>query len=301
MAKNSSERIHGWLAAVGAYFLWGTLPFYWHFLSRISSDEVIALRFLGCVLFFFPLALWQEKDQGVRAVLFAPAKRRNLILFFSASLLVGLNWYGYIVAVNSGHVVEAGLGYYLNPILNVVVGSIVLKESLRKWQWVAFGFAGCGVTWLFVATESVPWISLFVAITFTLYGLVRKKISHKAAVASFWEALVLAPFALLYLVFLFLSGRTTLSSAGVTEVASLSVIGVVTGLPLLLFAVAVRRLSLSYLSFVQFLSPTLQFLIGVFVFHEAFDQKKLLGFVFIWIGIVVFIVTQFSTKCVRHS
>ncbi len=278
----------GWAYGVAAYGTWGLLPLYWTLLDSQGADEVLAHRIVWSTVFCVVVLAATGRLRG--ALRPAPREARLLAL---ASVLITANWYVYIWATTNGQVVEASLGYFVNPLVTVVLGVVVRKESLRRAQWVAVGIATVGVVAMTALTGRVPWIALVLAGSFACYGLVKSSVRVPALEGLALEtAFVLLP-AIAWLVVV--GGRGALAT-GPPSLALLVVsTGPVTAIPLLLFAGAATRLPLSVLGFLQYLAPVLQFLAGVVVLGEDFGPGRVVGFVLIWIALVVFVVDQ-----VRH-
>jgi len=287
----AAENRSGLWVAVASFVLWGLMPLYWHMLKAVPSMQVVAHRVVWSTLLVVAWLLWKNGRGWLRAALARPRAAWMLAL---SGALIGFNWSLYIWAVNAGHVVESSLGYFINPLLNVVLGVVFLHERLSRAQWVAVTLAAAGVVWLTVNFGQPPWIAICLALSFALYGLLRKLLAIDAVTGLGVESVYLFLPALAMLVwgeahgqggFLPLGGAP---GWGMGMDALLIFGGALTALPLIGFAFAVRRVPLSVVGLLQYIAPTLQFLTGVFVFHEAFDQQRLVGFVFIWIGLAIF-------------
>ncbi|MBU6267083.1 MAG: EamA family transporter RarD [Sphingomonadales bacterium] len=267
--------------AVGAYLIWGLLPLYLKLLHGIGPVQFVGWR----VVFTLPvcLALVTTTRQGWKLAA-ALRNPRTLALLVLSALLIGGNWLIYVIAVQWGHVIAASIGYYINPLLNVLLGTVFLGETLNRRQWLAVGIAACGVAVLGWGARDTLGISLALAVTFGGYGLVRKLTPVDSLPGLTVESLVLAGPAVLMI---WLGGPTA-HSAG--SMALLSASGVITATPLLLFAAAARRLELSTLGFVQFISPTLQFLLGLLAFHEPLRMAQALCLGLVWVALGVFCV-----------
>ena len=274
--------------ALGAYVLWGGFPVYWKFLQHVPALEILAHRMLWSLVFLGVALCWRRRAWGwLWGALGVP---RVLGLYLLASSLIALNWGLYIWAVNSGHVVETALGYFMNPLLNVLFGAVFLGERPRVWQWAAIGVAAGGVVFLTVVHGSLPWIALTLALSFALYGLVKKKATLGALEGLSLETLLLLGPALGVLVWVE-QGPWQGGSFGLGDLGTTALLvggGIATAVPLLCFAAAVRRLPLTLIGVIQYLAPTIQFLLGVFLYHEPFDATRLVGFVFIWSGLLLY-------------
>jgi chloramphenicol-sensitive protein RarD len=278
-----------WIA-IGAFLLWGAMPLYWHVLKAVPALQILLHRIVWSTLLVGAFLFWRNGRGWLRAAL---ARPRVAGLLAASGLLIGANWGLYIWAVNNGHVVESSLGYFINPLLNVLLGVVLLRERLTRPQWASVGVAAIGVLWLTVRFGQLPWIALALAGTFALYGLIRKiaAVDAMAGLAIEGGYLVLPALAVLGWSelhgaggFLALNGPGYGALFDVMLVAS----GALTALPLIGFAYAVRRVPLSAIGLLQYISPTLQFLIGVLAFHEPFDRDRAIGFAFIWLALAMF-------------
>lgn len=274
----------GFLYALGAYAVWGILPVYWKWLQQVPAGQIIGHRiswsFILLITFIFATRQWREFR--------AKINRRVLVIYSIAGCLLSVNWLVYVYGVNAGFIVETSLGYFINPLLSVVLGMLFLGERLRPAQWLPVCLAACGVVYLTVTYGSLPWIALTLAFTFGIYGLV-KKISPLGSLygLTLETGFVFLP-AICYLAFTDIQGRGALGHDGLQIDALLAGAGVVTIIPLLLFASAARRITLSMVGIMQYIAPTLQFLIGVFVYKEPFTHSKLIGFILVWIALIIF-------------
>lgn len=271
------------LLALFAYAWWGLVPIYWKVLRAFPAEELILFRIVLSVATLLPLYLALP-----RVSLLARQPKRVALGLLATSLLIGFNWYLYVWAVNHDHVVESSLGYFINPLVNVALGTLLLGEKMRPAQKLASGLAGLGVAWLTWQTGQLPWIAVLLALSFAFYGYLRKILHLPTIQATFWESLVLALPALGALWFLQSAGKAHAFTAPWTELALLSVCGLVTTVPLLTFAEAAKHLPFVTLGLFQFLSPSLQFLLGVFLYGEPFGAGQWLAFGLIWTGLGIF-------------
>lgn len=272
--------------AVAAYVAWGLMPLYWHLLKAVPSLQIVLHRIVWSALFVGAYLLWRDGRGWLRQTLAAPRLWWMLAL---SGLLIAFNWGLYIWAVNAGHVVETALGYFINPLLNVVIGVLFLRERLRPLQWLSVAIAAAGVLWLALRYGQVPWIALALAASFGLYGVLRK-LAHVDAVAGLGveSAYLFLPALALLLWSETHSGGGFVAGYGAAADTLLVLGGIVTALPLVGFAYAVRRIPLATVGLLQYIAPTLQFLIGVFVFDESFDRERLIGFACIWLALAIF-------------
>lgn len=269
--------------SIGAYGIWGTIPLYFHLLLAVSPFEVVAGRTLFSLPFAFALAAALGQLRQVGAALARP--RIVAPLCFSA-LLILTNWTIYVIAIQQGHVLAASLGYYINPLLNVLLGTIFLRERLSPRQWVAVALAAIAVAALAWGAREMLWISLSLAGTFGLYGLVRKLVEVPGLAGLAVETVVLAPIALGYLAW---HAPDLMLGRDLTVTLLLAGAGVITAVPLFFFAEAARRLDLSTLGIFQYIAPTMIFVIGVFIFHEQLRPLQMACFALIWAGIALYI------------
>ena len=288
----------GLVAAVGAFVLWGLLPLYLKPMAEVPALQIMAHRVLWCCLLVFAWLAVRGELGAVRAALADPASRIKLI---GSAALISVNWLIYVWAVNSGHTVEASLGYFINPLLNVVLGVAVLKEHLNRVQWAAVALAAVGVLYLSLVSGRPPWIALSLAATFGTYGLIRKVVKVESVPGLATETLLLAPFALALLLWSEAHGSGAFGHSSTTVHALLVGSGLVTALPLALFAYGARLIPLSTVGLVQYIGPTLQFLIGVLVFHEAFPWTRAIGFAFIWTALAIYAADGASRTARRRS
>jgi chloramphenicol-sensitive protein RarD len=277
-----SERRAGLYQGVLAYSLWGIVPAYWKLLTHVDATELIAHRALWGLLVFVVIVA----AAGQWKTFIATLRDVKLVGVMAASgALLALNWGVFVAATIHGYLLEASLGYFINPLVSVALGTLVLRERLRRGQWIAIACAVIGVALLTWRAGRVPWVSLVLAVTFGLYGLVRKTARVDAMVGSAIETLVMTPIALVYLVVI---GGGSLVHCDAQTIALLAGTGVITAVPLVLFTSAARRLPLSTVGFLQYLAPTGQFLLAVLAFGEPLAQGRLLAFGFIWAGLAVF-------------
>jgi chloramphenicol-sensitive protein RarD len=275
----------GILSAALAFLLWGLFPIYFHAINEVPPLQILAHRMLWSLLFLLIVLAVRRQWDWLKLV----RQPRTLGLFTASASLLSINWLIYIWAVNNGHVIEASLGYFINPLVNIMLGYLLLKERLRRAQWLAIAVAALGVAWLAWQAGTVPWIALALAASFGGYGVMRKTAPLGALEGLSFETLVLFPLAAGYVIWLSAHGQNAfLATDSTTTRLLLMAAGPITAIPLLLFASGARRIPLSVLGLIQYMTPTLQFLLGVWMFHEAFSADRLVGFVLIWIALVLF-------------
>jgi len=275
--------LRGVIAAASAFTLWGVFPLYLRLLQQVPSLEILSHRVLWSVLLLMGLLAIRRQWDWLALV---RAQPRILITFATSALMVATNWVVYIWSVNHDHIVDASLGYFITPLFNVLFG-IGLGERLRITQWVAVGLAACGVLWLTVSEGAVPWIGLVIAVTFSLYGLLRKTAALGALEGLSMETMLLLPAAGLFLL-LPDAGSSHAFGSNVTLSLLLMAAGPVTATPLLMFAYGARRIPLSLVGLLQYIGPSIQLLLGVWLYHEPFAGAKLTGFAMIWLGLAVY-------------
>jgi chloramphenicol-sensitive protein RarD len=278
------EERRGLVFAIAAFVLWGMFPLYWPLFEPAGAGEILAHRVLWSLVAMLVLLAATERLRRLRAVWRTPRLR---MLLTCSGLLIGVNWFTYIWGVNSGYVVETSLGYYINPLVTVLLGVVVLEERLRRLQWTALGIGVVAVLVLSVEIGRPPYIALVLAFSFGGYGLLKKRAAVGPSEGITFETLLLAPLALGYVAWISADGSARAWSQGPWHIALLSTMGVVTALPLLLFAGAANRVSLSTVGLVQYITPTLQFTLGVAVFHESMSAGRWVGFLLVWVALAV--------------
>ena len=287
------ERRLGTLAGLGAYSLWGLFPLYFPLLEPAGGLEIVAHRVVWSLLFIGLLLTVVRRWTLVRA---AVSDRRTLLVLTGAAVLISANWLVFVYGVNSGHVVETSLGYFINPLVSVLLGVVVFSERLRPLQWTAVGLAAVAVTVLTVDYGRPPWIALSLAFTFGLYGVMKKLVRVEAAPGLFLETAIVALPALVVLGVLHGQGGGTFGNLGPLHTVLLVLSGVATAVPLLLFAAAARRIPLSTVGLLQYLTPCMHLTIGVFVYGEPMPPVRLAGFALVWTALAVF-----TADSLRHA
>jgi len=275
----------GLLYAILAYLLWGFLPVYWKALQTVPAGQIVGHRMVWSLVFvgvlFFLQNRWSHFINTIK-------NKKVLLIYLSAAAILTVNWFIYIWGVNAGYVVETALGYFINPLVNVLLGVVLLRERLRPGQWAAVGAAAVGVLFLTIVYGTLPWIALALAFSFAIYALIKKTAPLAALDGLFLETALLFLPALLFLFYQDRLGAGAFGHTGLTITLLLIFTGLATGLPLLLFAAAARRIPLSTIGLLQYLAPTIQFLLGVFVYQEPFNLTRLIGFSFIWLALVIY-------------
>jgi len=282
----------GILFGIGAYTWWGFFPIYWKLLHQVSALQLIGHRIGWSFILLMVMILASRQWTDFRATFNA----RTFRIYSLAGVLVGLNWLTYVWAVNAGFIVETSLGYFINPLLSMLLGVVVLRERLRPAQWIPVGLAAIGVVYLTFIYGRLPWIALVLAFTFGFYALVKKLAPLGSLYGLTLETGVLFIPALIYLSLMEVNGTGALLHIGLRTDLLLIGAGIATTVPLLLFASAARRIPLTMIGVLQYIAPTIQFLIGVFIYRESFDMAHFIGFCIVWIALIIFWVENFLSN-----
>jgi chloramphenicol-sensitive protein RarD len=286
----------GVLFAASAYIIWGFFPLYFKVLHAVPALQTINHRVAWSFLLLLAVVLLRkEVGNLVRSI-----TRKVFLIYLAAAVLLAVNWYVYVIAVSAGFVVETSLGYFINPLVSVLFGVLLLRERLRLTQWVAVGLAAGGVAVLALSYGRLPWIALTLACTFGTYGLVKKIAPLNSLHGLALETTILFPLASIYLVAMEWSGQGSFGHASPLVNLFLALTGVVTVIPLLLFSSGARRVQLTTLGLLQYVAPTLQFLTGVFIFKEEMTPVNLTGFIIIWISLAIFSIEGFAARHKLH-
>lgn len=294
MDKNYRQGI---MYGLGAYCLWGILPIYWKLLQHVPALEILANRFIWSAVFVFFLLFVTGKFKvflSETAAVFSKFKTGTAML--AAAVTISFNWGIFIWAVEAGRIVESSMGYYINPLVSVLFGMVFLREKLDKLQWTAVICAVIGIAIMLVKNGSLPWVSVSLAFTFALYGLLKKIIPVSAMTSIMLETLLIMPVAIGYLSFLSTSGNCTYQSGDLLTISVLIGAGAVTATPLLLFTSCAKLLPLKIVGFMQYLSPTISLFLGIFVYGEVFTSTHMLSFGCIWLGLLFFTWSQIRLK-----
>jgi chloramphenicol-sensitive protein RarD len=282
------QQKEGIIYAALSYFIWGLIPIYWKFVQHVSAGEILAHRVLWSFVFMVILLLVIQKWRGflsfVKEIAYQPKKLAALL---TASILVSINWGIFIWAVNSGHILQTSLGYYINPLVSVLLGVVVLKEKLSGAQILSFTLAGIGVLILTLHYGEVPWVALSLAISFGLYGLAKKMIKVDAEIGLTLETMMVTPLAIIFMVYLLITSKPLFFESASTSLLLMGG-GIATALPLLFFAKGAQKVPLSMMGILQYIAPTMTLLIGVFMYHEPFTKIHLLSFIFIWSALLIY-------------
>lgn len=283
----ADEFRRGFVATVATFLVWGLFPLYWRELRVVPSLQITAHRIAWCTLFVVGYLVWRDGTGWLRTTLSRP---RAVPMLLASSVMISVNWVLYIWAVNNGYVVESALGYFINPLVNVLLGVAVLQERLNTRQWCSVALAALGVAWLTWSVGHPPWIALTLAVSFGLYGLIRKQVSVESIPGLGVESLIMFTPALAYLLWCEAKGSGAFGHVGRYEDTLMVLAGVVTAMPLIWFAYGARRIPLSLVGVIQYIGPTMQLLTGVFLFGEAFTHNQLIGFGCIWSALALYAV-----------
>lgn len=280
-----SEQKQGLVYGLTAYTIWGLFPWYFHLLIQVDPWQVLTQRIIWSFLFVSVIVLLLRHWTPIKAAL---TQSKILLGLCLSSLLIAANWLIFIWAVGQDRVVESSLGYFITPLVSVLLARIFLKESLDLYRLTAVILALMGVLWLILQLGLIPWVSLSLAASFGFYGLVRKTVPVDSLTGLWIETGILLPFALIWWIWLETQGQSQLLSEGLQTTSLLIFLGALTAIPLLLFASAAKRLSLTTVGFMMYINPTMQFLTAIYWLKEPFSQQQLIAFLFIWVALVVF-------------
>jgi chloramphenicol-sensitive protein RarD len=283
----------GILSAICAYTLWGLLPVYWKSIQHVPVIEILCHRWFWSLIIVVFILYIQKRWKWLKNAL---KNRLILTTFACTASIIAINSFTFIWAVNSQYIVEASLGYFINPLISVLLGVIILRERLRFRQWTAIGIAACGVIYLTSVYGSFPWIALTLAFSFGLYGLLKKTASLNAIEGLMLETGILFIPVLMCLIFFEIKGSGSFGHTQIKTSILLFIAGAATVFPLLLFASAAKKIKLSTLGFMQYITPTLQFLLGVFIYAEPFTRTRLIGFCLVWISLIIYSIEEFTHR-----
>lgn len=281
----AAEARKGLLFAIGAFLIWGLLPLYLRPLHEVPALTIMSHRLVWCCLFVMIWLAARGELAGVKRALGTPS---TLLRLCGSAVLISINWLVYVWSVGNGHVLDASLGYFINPLVNVLLGVVLLGERLNRVQWLSVATAASGVAWLTAQAGHVPWIALALAFSFSGYGLIRKLVAVDAITGLASETALIAPLGIGWLLWQQASGAGAFAGNGPFLSGWLIAGGLVTAVPLALFAAGARRIPYSTVGLIQYIGPTLQLLLGVFLFHEAFGAARAAGFVLIWTALALY-------------
>lgn len=286
--QGRSGKVGAFYGAI-AFIAWGFLPIYWKFLKEIPADEILAYRILLSFLFIGGIVLYKE---GVAVLKETMRDRKCVRYILLCAVFITINWGTYIWAVNSGNILQSSMGYYINPLMVVLLGMTVFKERLNRLQWISIAFAVIGVSIMTIQFGRIPWVALLLAASFALYGLFKKLVGVESLVSLCLETTVLIPLAAGYIVYKLFSGQSALYSVAPVTIVILLFSGVATATPLLWYGTGANRVKLSTMGFLQYISPTISLFIGIFLYGEKFTGTHMISFGFIWIGLVIYSISN---------
>ena len=291
-----------------SYVIWGVLPIYWKLLHHVNADEILANRIFWSFIFMLIVLLFTKRwGLFIQTLKSFKTNKKQLAALAIASIFISCNWFLYIWAVNSNHLIEASLGYYINPLVSVLLGMIFFREKLSTAQYLSFALAIMGVLILTLSYGTFPWVSIILALTFGFYGLMKKMVKVDSAIGLTLETLVVAPIAFIYLLILSFKGVQSFAAISVGTDLLLIGAGAATAIPLLYFAKGAQRIPMATLGFLQFIAPTLTLILGVFLYHEAFTTIHFISFLFIWSAIMLYSISKtrlfslFETKVKKEK
>lgn len=279
------KRRSGILYGISAYIAWGFLPLYWKLLKQVPADQIISHRIVWSFIFVTVMMIYYKNLGSLKEAI---KDKKKLLLVSFCSVLITINWFTYIWAVNSGHIVDASMGYYINPLMSVLLGIFVLKERLNAMQYGAIALAAAGVLVIALEYGKFPWIALTLAVSFALYGLFKKMLHVESMTGLGLETAILTPFALFYMLYCQGKGIGAFGSLSLPLTLLLLCAGIVTATPLLWFAKAARSVELTTIGFLQYISPTISLGLGVFVYGEPFTGERLVSFGLIWVALMLY-------------
>ncbi len=271
---------------VGCYILWGLLPIFWKLLAGVNSAYVLAQRIVFSFIFCFAVILIKKRGGEIGRILKNKTERRR---FFLCGILISINWGVYILTVAMGRILESSLAYYMNPLFSVLIGAVFFKEKLSTVQWTSVALAFAGVMFSVIRYGAVPYLAIIIALSFALYGALKKGIKAESETSICMETVSVLPIALIFIAYAQFSGYTTFASLSTAETLLLIATGPITSIPLMLFAKGIKETSIVTSGILMYINPTLQLLVGVFIYNEAFTQTNAITFAFVWAAVVLFV------------
>lgn len=285
-----------------SYLLWGILPIYWKFLGDVPADEILANRIFWSFWFMLLFLLVTRRFRGFTSYLKTSlTKKKQVLALLVASLLISANWFIYIWAVNTDQMVEASLGYYINPLVSILLGVFILKEKLTRAQILSFGLAAAGVLVLTLSYGDFPWIAFGLAFSFGLYGLAKKLIQVESSIGLTLETMTIAPVSIVYLLFLYQDDSLALFHTGTGTDLLLIGAGAATAIPLLFFSRGAQQIPLYMVGFLQYIAPTITLILGVWMYHEPFSTVHAIAFCFIWLALAVLTASRLQLSRKRRK
>lgn len=274
------------LNVLGCYILWGLLPIFWKLLAGVNSAYVLAQRIVFSCVFCLAVILIRKNGGEIGKIIKNKSERRK---FFLCGILISINWGVYILTVAMGRILEASLAYYMNPLFSVLIGAIFFKERLSRVQWASVALAFAGVMFSVIRYGEVPYLAIIIGLSFALYGALKKGIKADSETSICMETMAVLPIALIFIAYAQFSGFTTFSTLSVAEVLLLIATGPITSIPLMLFAKGIKETSIVTSGILMYINPTLQLLVGVFIYNEAFTQTNAITFAFVWAAVILFV------------
>ena len=274
------------LNVLGCYILWGLLPIFWKLLAGVNSAYVLAQRIVFSCVFCLAVILIRKNGGEIGKIIKNKSERRK---FFLCGILISINWGVYILTVAMGRILEASLAYYMNPLFSVLIGAIFFKERLSRVQWASVALAFAGVMFSVIRYGEVPYLAIIIGLSFALYGALKKGIKADSETSICMETMAVLPIALVFIAYAQFSGFTTFSSLTTAEALLLIATGPITSIPLMLFAKGIKGTSIVTSGILMYINPTLQLLVGVFIYNEAFTQTNAITFAFVWTAVILFV------------
>ncbi len=271
---------------MGCYILWGLLPIFWKLLAGVNSAYVLAQRIVFSCVFCLAVILIRKNGGEIGKIIKNKSERRK---FFLCGILISINWGVYILTVAMGRILEASLAYYMNPLFSVLIGAIFFKEKLSRVQWASVALAFAGVMFSVIRYGEVPYLAIIIGLSFALYGALKKGIKADSETSICMETMAVLPIALVFIAYAQFSGFTTFSSLTTAEALLLIATGPITSIPLMLFAKGIKETSIVTSGILMYINPTLQLLVGVFIYNEAFTQTNAITFAFVWAAVILFV------------
>lgn len=271
---------------MGCYILWGLLPIFWKLLAGVNSAYVLAQRIVFSCVFCLAVILIRKNGGEIGKIIKNKSERR---MFFLCGILISINWGVYILTVAMGRILEASLAYYMNPLFSVLIGAIFFKERLSRVQWASVALAFAGVMFSVIRYGEVPYLAIIIGLSFALYGALKKGIKADSETSICMETMAVLPIALVFIAYAQFSGFTTFSSLTTAEALLLIATGPITSIPLMLFAKGIKGTSIVTSGILMYINPTLQLLVGVFIYNEAFTQTNAITFAFVWAAVILFV------------
>ncbi|HWO75474.1 MAG TPA: EamA family transporter RarD [Bacillus sp. (in: firmicutes)] len=297
----NQEEKKGIIYAASSYVVWGFLPLYWKWLDHVGSYEILAHRIIWSFIFMVGFLAVTKSFKKIRETLtYLAEDKKRIAVLVSASALITVNWLLYIYAVNSDHIVQTSLGYYINPLVSVLLGIVFLKESLKKLEVFSLFLALAGVLVMTISYGHIPWLALGLALSFGVYGLLKKIVKLESSVGLMLETFIMLPFAFIFVIGLTAEQQSSFLQADVPTTILMIGSGAATAIPLLWFAMGTQRIPLNLIGFLQYIAPSLMLLIGVFLYHEPFTVTDQLGFAFIWSALILFTFSKMKKPHARN-